>query len=491
MNVSQQETWWNRPCGVAEVLRLALPLVASAGSWTFMHFTDRMFLLWHSTAEVAASMPSGVLCFTLTCPALGLVMYVTTFVAQYRGAGHPERVGAAVAQGVRVALWATPLMLVTIPLAPWFFAWIGHEPSIVRLEVTFYQTMVWSTGGTLLSAALASFFIGLGKTKVVMLVDAAGAGLNVLLDYLLIFGHAGFPEMGIQGAALATVTALWSQVFVYAAVMWRPEYRKTYHLAEGWRSDPELMRRLWRYGGPNGLQMFVEVAAFSLFILFVGRLGEQALAATNLAFNINMLAFMPTLGLGQAVGTMVGHQLGRRHPELAARAAWTSFWIAEAYMGALAALYVVTPDLFLWGHAQGTSPAEFARIHDLTIILLRFVAAYSLLDAMNVIFVGVLKGAGDTRFVLGTTTGMAPLPLALAWWGTTSLGLGLLWCWVVITIWVCALALAYFGRFLRGHWRGMRVIEPDLIEPSLDRLDLEDDCPADDEEPSEEVGVSR
>ena len=96
-------------------------------------------------------------------------------------------------------------------------------------------------------------------------------------------------------------------------------------------------------------------------------------------------------------------------------------------------------------------------------MLLRFVAAYCLFDALNVVFVGAIRGAGDMRFILLTTLVMSPPPLLAAWWGMARQGWGLLWCWIVITVWVCALGLIYLARFLQGRWRQMRVIEPNAI----------------------------
>ena len=114
--------WWVRRCGGREVLVLALPLIVSTASWTVMHFVDRMFLLWYSTRAMAASMPAGMLHFTLICLPLGVAVYANTFVAQYKGAGRPKRIGAVVWQSVWIGLGVIPLFLATIPLAPGLFS---------------------------------------------------------------------------------------------------------------------------------------------------------------------------------------------------------------------------------------------------------------------------------------------------------------------------------------------------------------------------------
>jgi MATE family multidrug resistance protein len=458
------------------VLALALPLIISTGSWSIMNFIDRMFLLWSSPEEMAAAMPAGILYFTVICIPFGVSMYVNTFVAQYHGAGRPERIGLVVWQGMRIGLYLTPLFLLTIPFAPAVFAAAGHSADVAPYEVVYYQTLCFCATAQVIAAATSSFFTGRGRTRVVMTVDVAASALNVLLDYLWIFGYAGFPRWGIEGAAWATVVSQWFRVVVYWWLMMRPAHQRRYALDSGRRFDARLMLRLWRFGGPNGWQLVMEVAAFAGFLLLVGGLGKAAMAATTLAFNINSVAWVPLWGMGIAVTTMVGQELGRDRPQLAARATWTSFTMAQAYLCTMALLYVVVPDLFLIGHAAGTSPEKFDRLRDLTVVLLRFVAAYSLLDAANILFVSAIKGAGDTRFVLVITSLMAPLPVlgCLGVFAWLEEGHRLTGCWAVITVWICALAVIYLLRFLQGRWRTMRVIEPAArVEPDEAQLTAE------------------
>jgi MATE family multidrug resistance protein len=252
--------------------------------------------------------------------------------------------------------------------------------------------------------------------------------------------------------------------------MLRPDMRRAYRLGAGWRPNAQLMARLWRYGGPGGLQSFLEIAGFTVFLMLVGRLGELALAATTLAFTVNNLAWVPMGGLGTAVSAIVGQQLGRDRPELAARATWTALVIAMAYMGTMALLYVAVPDGFLTGFAAGSSTAVFEPLRTMTVVLLRFVAAYCLFDALNVVFASAIRGAGDMRFILLITLATSPPPLVAAWWGIARQGWGLLWCWLVITAWVCSLGLIYLARFLQGRWKQMRVIEPGFLTPDRDAL---------------------
>ena len=298
-----------------------------------MHFIDRMFLMWHSKAAIAATMPAGMLHFTLLCFPLGIALYVNTFVAQYHGARRDERIGAAVWQGVRVAALTTPVFLLTIPLAPFVFHNVGHEPSVASLETVYFQVLTFGGGGVVLCGALSSFFSGRGEVCVVMYANMIQAALNIVLDYVWIFGHFGFPEPGIEGAGWATVTSIWVKAVLYLALISRPRYWTQFGFASSRQFDGDLFRRLFKYGVPNGLQMVVDCAAFTVFLFFVGLLGMDALAATTLAFNVSSMAFVPLIGLGIAVSTMVGRNQGASQPDLSARSTWTAFAIALVYMG--------------------------------------------------------------------------------------------------------------------------------------------------------------
>jgi multidrug resistance protein, MATE family len=152
-----------------------------------------------------------------------------------------------------------------------------------------------------------------------------------------------------------------------------------------------------------------------------------------------------------AVAMIVGQQLGRGRPELAACATWTAFSIALAYTGTLAVLYILGLDLFLVAHSSGMSSERFVGLRSTTILLLQFVAAYSLFDAMNLIFASAIKGDGDTRFVLATTLLLSPMPVVASWLGIHWLGAGLVWCWSAVTLGACLLGIIFLARFVQGR----------------------------------------
>jgi MATE family multidrug resistance protein len=194
--------------------------------------------------------------------------------------------------------------------------------------------------------------------------------------------------------------------------------------------------------------MLVEAASFTLLTHFVAKSASSEGAATGLAFNVNSIAFIPIFGVSIAVSTLVGQKLGENRPELAARATWTSLVISVIYTSLFGLAYLLVPEFFLLAHGAFAQETEFGRIRDLTIILLRFVTAYCIFDAMQLIFVGALRGAGDTFFILIATT---TISLVFVTIGRLGQVYGQWGCSMVVGFNCVArtLAVVYLGRFLQ------------------------------------------
>ena len=465
MGLGMREAW-RRDGGYREVLHIALPLILSTGSWSIQHFVNRMFLTWYSRDALAAALPAGMLSFTVVSFFMGTASYVNTFVAQYSGAGHPERVGKAMWQGVYFCLLAGVCILGLIPFAGPIFEWVGHDPEVRVLETAYFR-IICVTGPTVMGVVFSAFFTGRGKTMTVMWVNFAATGLNILLDYAWIFGNWGFPSWGIRGAAWATVAARYFSAGLFLVLVLRRRYREEFNTLSGWRPDWPLFRRLMRFGLPNGVQFMLEILAFSMFILLVGRLGSVPLAATNIASNINTLAFLPMLGMGMSVSTLVGRYMGRDRADLAERSTWSGLHLALTYMGTMAAGYVLLPGLFLKPFESGADPEAFAPVWGICVVLLRFVAVYSLFDAMYIIFSAGVKGAGDTRFVMLVSLLMSWTVMVIPVYVSVVYGWGLYIAWTFTATYVILAGTVFLFRFRGGKWKTMRVIEREGTTPPV------------------------
>ena len=459
-------TRWHGEAGYRQVLIVAIPLILSTGAWSVQHFVDRMFLTWYAPEAIAAAMPAGILNFTIMSLFLGTAGYVSTFVAQYHGAGRHEHIGPALWQGIYVAAVGGGVHLLLIPLARPVFAFIGHEPQVQQYEVTYFQTLCLGAAPAIASSAMSGFFSGRGKTWPVMWVNILATAVNLTLDYALIFGRWGFPELGIRGAGLATVASACFSFLTYLFLISRRTYERRYRTLRGWRLDRALFARLMRFGFPNGVQFFLDIAGFTAFVLLVGRLGTTALAATNIAFNINSLAFLPMIGFGIAVSVSVGQYLGKNRPDLAERSVYSGFHLTFLYMATVAALYVLVPNLFLRPFAAQADPERFADIREMAVVLLRFVAVYSVFDTLSIIFAAGIKGAGDTRYVMVMILVLSSLVLVIpSYIALVLFHAGIYVGWTIASAYIILLGFAFLFRFLRGKWKSMRVIEE--APPSL------------------------
>ncbi len=445
--------------GARELLGLAWPFILSNSLWTLQIALDRIFLSRAGGDGVGAAMVTAALFWTPITLFQYMANYATTFVAQYIGAGQPQRVGPAVWQALYVSVAGGLLFLGLVPLAHPLIALGGHLPLLQEMEATYFRCLCFAALPILVTAAAGSFFSGRGDSTTVMWINAAGLVVNAPLAYAWIFGRWGLPAWGIAGAGWATVVGSATSAGLAFVLMLRPRYRAVYHTVSGWRPEGDLMRRLLRYGFPNGLQVALDILAFTFFLFLLGWLGEVQLTASSIAFTLNMIAFLPAMGVAQAVTVLVGQRLGENRPAVAERSTWTGLRIAMSYMAAVAGLYVLAPGVLVWAFRSDNKPEEWAEVAALVPVLLRFVAVYSLFDSMNLIFSFALRGAGDTRFVTVVALALSWPVMVLPTYAAWKFGWGLYWAWTFASTYVILLALTFCLRFRQGKWRTMRVIE--------------------------------
>ena len=461
--MGENSNWWTRYCGGFDVFRQAVPLIISGGCISLINFTDRMLLMWLDADAMTASMQAGMLFWTAIGLPFATAAFVTTFVAQYHGSGQNHRIGRVVWQGIWFGLFVMPILLLLHRPFTEVFVWFGHDVALVELERTYYFFTLLGCGAAISGEAAASFFRGQGNMRVEMFNNVFCLGLNIFLDCCLIFGIFGFPAWGLAGAAIVTSIVLWIRFLIYLVLMFVQDWRtRKFHVLGGMRFDFPLMGRLCYYGIPSGFYTFIDMVTFSAFIFMIGGLGQIQRNATTIAFTLNSFTFIPLNGIGIAVTSMVGNQLGGNRPDLARRVTVTSIMIGCIYTGIFGIAFLACPNMFLSMFAAHTSPEEFADMRELCTVLLRFIALYLFFDSCSIIFYSALRGAGDTIFIACVTVVFAPLlPICCAI--GIHFGLGILWCWTVLTLVVLAYCICFSLRYRSKVWESMRVIEKDII----------------------------
>lgn len=457
---------WSAPGGYREVLAVGLPLVISMASTTIMEFTDRLFLSHYSVDAIAAATPASLvhMLFMLTC--MGITGYAGVFIAQYIGSGAPHRVGVALWQGLLMAFFFGTCLALLWFAAPAIFAFAGHLPAVQAGEVAYFRMLALGSILALTSSCLGGFFSGQGRTRPVMMANFAAMAVHIPLDYALIYGAWGLPEMGIEGAGVSMILSWATTLLLLGAMVFTKRNERCFKVWSGRGFERALFLRMVRYGLPSGINGFAELFSVTWFVFLVGGLGETALAATNITFSINMVAFLPMIGLNIAVGSMVGQAMGRGNPADAERVTSSTLHVAMMWMCLLSLFFFCMPgplyDLFLGGGVQTDAAvvAQKAEIRALGVVLLRFVAVYCLLDAVTIIYTGALKGAGDTWFVmwnmlLGCVVWLVLPTLALRAAGWMTLNT----LWAAFTTFILLLSVVSWLRYRRGAWKRLRLVE--------------------------------
>lgn len=444
-----------------EVLRVCLPLVLSLSATTIMEFTDRVFLANYSLEAISASLPAGITAYLFLSFFGGIGSYAGVFIAQYSGKGDHKSIGSVLWQAIYFTLFSgIVIYLLALFATETIFMVAGHEKEVQRLETIYFSLLC--KGGVLhvAMATLSTFFTGRGITRPVMIITFIGVIVNIPLDYALIFGVWGMPEMGIQGAAIATVIAWLINVLLLILLIFTKKNSTIFHLRSQVPLQWRLMKRLLRFGVPAAFQFTMDILAFTLFILLVGRIGTAQLAATNIVLSINALTFMPSMGASQGISVLVGQALGKKSPALAGSYVSSGVRLLLGYIFMVDLMFIFTPEFILapffheTGH--GVDPGILVYAKD----ILKIVAVYLFCDALYMMYTGALRGAGDTRFMMIAATVAAPFCLVLPVYigiGYFSISITTAWLWVLFFI--SSLNLVSWLRYKQGKWKKMLVIE--------------------------------
>jgi len=447
--------------GYKTVFSVSLPLVLSMAATTVMEFTDRVFLANYSIEAIAAALPGGITAFLFSTFFAGVTSYLNVFIAQYTGAGSLTRIGACVWQGIYFSLLASVILIGLSFMADPLFRLGGHPLEVQRLESVYFRILCMGAGMNVLGTGLACFFSGRGRTRPVMVISIIGMAFNIPLDYALINGIWIFPEMGIRGAGIATVCSWTLIAALYCVLIFNPKNNRLYGVLSNRTFDAELSLRILRTGVPAALQFAMDVFAFTFFIFMVGRLGKAELAASNIAFSMESIAFMPAFGFSIGLSTLVGQSLGRNDVTGALRYTRQTIIILLSYILLIDLLFFLAPQwvIKLFATAESTG-ASYEQILDQGVVIIRIMALFISFDALYFSFIGVLKGAGDTRFIMWsigiTTLVVMVLPITI---GVKFLGWGIYACWAILTLYVLSLCSITFLRYRQGKWKHIRVIE--------------------------------
>lgn len=452
------------PGGVREMMAIAFPMVVSTSCETIMTFTDRVFLAKLGPEYMSAAMGGGLTSFMMMTLFWGLVSFCTALVAQYLGSGRKDLCAKVTTQGLIVSLAAYPVILAARPLAVWMFDRLNIPPDQLAPQKIYFNILMYGTIMRMLANALSCFFSGIGKTGVIMVSTLVSMVVNVILNYILIFGHFGMPALGIRGAAYGTLIGTFCGLAILAAAYLSEKNRVEYGIMKSFHFSRDLMKRLLRYGYPSGVELFLNLLAFDLLVLIFHSRGLVTAGAITIVFNWDMVSFLPLLGVNIGVTSLVGRYMGAGLPDTANRAAMSGLKIALGYSFAVLLAFAIFPEYLVGLFRPAESDELFAQIFPLAVFMVRLAAVYVMADAMLLVFGGALRGAGDTFWAMKASVILHWFMVAVLILLLKVLQLPPSVAWAAL----CGIFMLFSGvfwlRYRGGKWRFLRIVEPVPVE---------------------------
>jgi MATE family multidrug resistance protein len=315
---------------------------------------------------------------------------------------------------------------------------------------------------TLAKTCIASYFAGIGRTHVVMICDIFGLIINVPLCYAMVFGKLGFPALGIVGAGVSTVVATVLAFALFVAFYFGKEHRERFQVRHSFSLDLRILRRFWRLGAPGGLEMFLNVAAFNLFLLMFQSYGIAEGAAAAIVFNWDILSFVPMIGLHVGVISLIGRFVGARDMARTNEVMTAAFTVAFAYSAMLAIVYSTYryPLVEVFAPPSG----DFTAVRELSAFMMIGLSSYVMADAVILVSGGVLRGAGDTRWLMAASVSLHWAMLVAQFLIIRVFAFSPKVSWLAFVALVLAIALVYALRLKGGRWRDPQALERVMAE---------------------------
>lgn len=445
---------------LSQLLTLAWPVVLARATQSVIGFSDALMVAPLGEESLAAVTTGALNTYAFIILPMGTVFIVQSFAAQLRGRGELSAVRRYAIYGLLLALFAGLLGLLAVPFIPELLSGLGYAQRVHALMSEYLMIRLVSVVPAVGMEALGNWYGGLGNTRAYMVAGVVAMVTNVVLDYAWIEPRFGLPGYGVAGASWASVISTWLGFGVIAR-----------DFVRGRGHDPlpgkielrgaELLRTL-RFGFPNGVNWFLEFAAFAFFInLVVGNLGTTVLAAFNVVIQINSISFMPAFGLASAGAILVGEAIGQKAFDRVWPIVRLTAQVAGGFMVSVGAVYALFASGLMGLFAGGDAPELLA----IGATMLALSAIWQLFDALAMTFGEALRAAGDTAWCM---------------WARVVLG----WCafvplaWLAVRVWhgginavmgamigyLLLLSMALGARFASGAWRKIDLVgEPSLV----------------------------
>ena len=433
------------------VLVLGLPLVGSHVAQFLLHVTDTVMLGWYTVTDLAAGALGATVFFVIFTLGMGFAQAVMPMVATAAAAGDDTEVRRVTRMGIWLSLAFAAVALPLFLFSGSLLAVLGQEPDVALVGGGYLSIVGFGLAPALVAMVMKSYLAALGRTQVVLWATIAGVFVNIGVNWLLIFGNLGFPEMGARGAAVASVLVqIVTLVLLMVYAISLPSLKHYQLLVRFWRPDWVALRRVNALGLPIGLALLAETGLFAASAVMMGWLGKNTLAAHSIALEITALFFMVHLGLSNAATVMVGRARGRGDVAALRSGALAAVVLSLGFALATIFVYWIFAEQMVGLFLKPDDP-ERAAIIPLGVTLLMVAALFQFADSGQVMAMGLLRGIQDTKqpmVIAAVSYWLVGLPCGY--------GLGFLLGWEGVGIWLglvmglTTAALALHVRFWRA-----------------------------------------
>lgn len=462
---------------IGELWTISLPLMISSLASLLMIFVDRCFLARYSLDALNAAVNAGTLAWAFLGGIGMLTVMSEVFVAQYNGAKLHSFIGVPVWQMIWFSVFSS---VIFIPLGLWGSQIFFKDSIYASLQNDYFSYLMLFGPLYPIMTAISGFYIGRGKTRLLIYLGIIANFINLIFDWIFIFGVKGFiPEMGIKGAAIATCIGTFFQCLILAILFFKKKNRQ-YYGANKWQFNPLVFKKCLRVGLPPAIFYALEIIGWTLFYIMMTSIGEIHITVSSVCQTVVILLSFFFDGLNRGVASLAGNFIGSKKINLINKLLKSSFKLLVIFTTIVSIFLLFQPKLiveflipgsieeqiFSWQNNSGDS------FYSVLQVCLVCVFVYLFFEGLRWIFAGLLTAAGDTLFLLiAGSFSVWVFLLIPVYFIVVRFSLAVQYAWGLAAIYAILLSVVYWARFSKGKWKDIKLVP----EESFDTDESDDD----------------
>ena len=411
-----------------------------------MQFTNGLMVSRLGSEPLAAQLSGSTIYLTFIAFFLGCLTCLNAFVSQSYGSKNFARVGLYGWQGLWFALASGGVLLLTVPFARTIFEILGHEETLIQLEVPYFQILMAGSMIALGAKALGNFFMGIQKPIIPVTTAIIGYIVNIGVNYVLIFGHFGFPQLGLVGSAIGVVVGTTCEFVLNFVIFLTSKKLREFEIKKQIKCAPALLKDFIKIGAPAGATFVSDQLLWMVFMVaIIGSFGTEYLASMAIVNQYWRLCFVPASAIAIATTTLVGFYVGAKQFKVAVRRAFAALLLVESLMIGSGVFLLLWKDTMIGWFNSTNDPV----VYEITSSFLVFVVLMLAFHAMTLVFLSALRGLKDTfvpsvaQLVTGWGIGIGGALILI----TANVG-GYSAPWIAVVLYMALFGIILFLRFL-------------------------------------------